>query len=100
MTTTSPAQFDHVVDLLVIGSGAGGMTAAISAAALGAEALVIEKSDKYGGTSAMSGGGIWIPNSHLARAAGQVDDPEDAFRYVRALSAPNVSDEQIRTFVT
>lgn len=92
--------FDYECDLLVIGSGAGGMTAAISAAALGADALVIEKSDKYGGTSAMSGGGIWIPNSHLAIAAGQKEAPGDAFTYVRALSDPNVSDEQIEAFVT
>ncbi len=61
-------------DILVIGSGAGALTAAFTAADAGAEVLVVEKSARYGGTSATSGGGIWIPNSDDARAKGHADD--------------------------
>ena len=52
------AGWDEEVDVLVVGSGAGGLTAAIAAADAHGRVLVIEKSDEYGGTSATSGGGI------------------------------------------
>lgn len=87
------------VDILIVGSGAGGLLAATLAASRRANVLVIEKCAEYGGTSATSGGGIWIPNSHLAAAAGQRDSPEEAFEYIRALSASNVPDENIRAYV-
>lgn len=97
--------WDHEVDVLVVGSGAGGLTAALVAADASANVLVIEKSDEFGGTSATSGGGIWIPNSPLvagneiAEAMGHTDTEEEAFQYVRALSAPNVPDELIRSYI-
>lgn len=91
--------WDKVVDVVVVGSGAGGLTAATVAANARADVLVIEKSGEYGGTSAMSGGGIWIPNSHLAVAAGLQDNEDDAYTYVRGLSAPNVSDDAIRAYI-
>lgn len=91
--------FDREVDLLVVGSGAGALVAALRAAKAGADVLVVEKGKLWGGTSATSGGGIWIPGSHLAAAAGQADDLDEAFGYIRRLTAPNVTDEQIRAFV-
>lgn len=91
--------FDREVDLLVVGSGAGALVAALRAAKSGADVLVVEKGDLWGGTSATSGGGIWIPGSHLAAQAGQADDLDEAFGYIRRLTAPNVPDEQIRAFV-
>jgi 3-oxosteroid 1-dehydrogenase len=91
--------WDEDVDVLVIGSGAGGLTAAIAAADAHARVLVIEKGDEYGGTSATSGGGIWIPNSPLGKAEGLEDSEEDAFAYVRPQSAPNVPDELIRAYI-
>ncbi|MHB9879369.1 FAD-dependent oxidoreductase [Pacificimonas sp. ICDLI1SI03] len=91
--------FDRETDVLVVGSGAGGLVAALRAAKAGAEVLVVEKGDLWGGTSATSGGGIWIPGSHLAEAAGQADNLDDAFHYVRQLTADNVDDAQIRAFV-
>ena len=91
--------FDEEVDILVVGSGAGGLLSALVAADAGAEALVIEKERLWGGTSATSGAGIWIPASDQAREAGFEDDPEDAFTYVRALSADNVPDANIRAYV-
>ncbi|MBO9378029.1 FAD-dependent oxidoreductase [Sphingomonas histidinilytica] len=91
--------FDREVDLLVVGTGAGALVAALRAAKAGAEVLVVEKGALWGGTSATSGGGIWIPGSHLAAQAGHPDDLDEAFGYVRRLTAPNVSDEQIRAYV-
>ena len=93
------AQWDKQVDVLVVGSGAGGMLSSLVAAHGGADVLVIEKESLWGGTSATSGAGIWIPASDQARAAGFDDKAEDAFKYVRKLSAPNVPDENIRAYV-
>jgi 3-oxosteroid 1-dehydrogenase len=71
------------VDVLVAGSGASGLTAAIAAAARGASVLLIERAASVGGTSALSGGRVWIPANHLPQNAG---DSEDAARsYLGAL---------------
>lgn len=87
------------VDLLVIGSGAGGLTAAFTAADAGASVLVVEKAAKFGGTSATSGGGIWIPNSDDARAKGHADDPVEAFGYIKALIGDDVPDAKLNAYV-
>lgn len=92
-------QWDESVDVLVVGSGAGGMMAALVAAENRAEALVIEKDALWGGTSATSGGGIWIPGSDLAKENGFEDNLDDAFTYLRGLSADNVPDANIRAYV-
>ena len=59
--------WDYTTDVLVVGSGGGGMTAALVAKDHGADALVVEKGAVYGGSTAMSGGGIWAPNNHLMK---------------------------------
>jgi succinate dehydrogenase/fumarate reductase flavoprotein subunit len=66
-------------DVIVVGSGASGLTAALRAAHAGLKVLVLEKAQQFGGTTAVSGGGIWIPNNSLARAAG-ISEPADAAR--------------------
>ncbi|CBL43841.1 conserved hypothetical protein [gamma proteobacterium HdN1] len=92
--------FDKEVDVLVIGSGAGALTAAVTASVEGLrDILVVEKSEKYGGTSAMSGGGIWIPNSHYARKEGVNDSAEDALRYLKAVIGDEISEERLRCYV-
>ncbi len=91
--------WDKEVDLLVVGSGAGGMASALYAADTGADVLIVEKEALWGGTSATSGAGIWIPASDQAREAGFADNVDDAFTYVRGLSADNVPDAQIRAYV-
>lgn len=93
-------KFDKEVDVLVVGSGAGALTAAIVAQREGCkDVLVVEKSDKYGGTSSMSGGGIWIPNSHYARAEGVKDSADEALRYMQAVIGDEVTEERQRTYV-
>ena len=87
-------------DVVVVGSGAGGLLAAARAADLGASVVVVEKENVYGGTSALSGGGIWIPNNHDISTAGVSDSIDDAFAYMRHVIPENqVSDETIKTYV-
>ena len=99
MTGESAPEWDHTVDLLIIGSGAGAMTAAIAAYDRGADALLIEKTDRYGGSSAMSGGGLWVPNNHLMAEVGIGDSPEEARRYLEALTAGTVSEERLCAYL-
>ena len=75
---------DVSVDVLVVGSGNGALTAALCAYEMGAkDVLVVEKSALYGGTSATSGGGIWIPCSRPAQEAGAKDSYAEALQYVQ-----------------
>ncbi len=67
---------------MVAGSGAAGMTAALTAAHLGLSVLVIEKAGSFGGSTARSGGGIWAPGNSVLRAAGVADTPEQARAYL------------------
>jgi succinate dehydrogenase/fumarate reductase flavoprotein subunit len=70
-------------DLLVVGSGAGGLSAAVTAATLGLRVIVVEKDAVYGGTTAWSGGWMWIPRNPLAQAAGIREDIEAPRSYLR-----------------
>ncbi|MDD3763919.1 MAG: FAD-dependent oxidoreductase [Nevskiales bacterium] len=93
------SQFDQEYDVVVVGSGAGGMTAALVARGHGLKSVVIEKSDKYGGTSAVSGGGIWIPcNDDIARTGGS-DSYEEALTYLQHVVGPEVPQEQIEAYL-
>jgi succinate dehydrogenase/fumarate reductase flavoprotein subunit len=69
-------------DVIIVGSGAAGLTTAVRAAHARLKVLVLEKADHFGGTSAISGGGIWIPNNPQAVAAGIADSPDAVRQYV------------------
>ena len=75
------------VDLLVMGAGAGGMSAALAASILGLDVLVCEKSDQVGGTAATSAGTIWIPENRQSIEAGFPDTRDAARRYMNTLIA-------------
>ena len=77
---------DTEVDLLVVGTGTG-MAAALAAAELGLSVLIVEKSHYVGGSTARSGGALWLPASPLLRAAGTGDTPERARTYLRSVVA-------------
>lgn len=77
------AGFDEEVDLLVIGAGAGGMTAALTGAIAGLKVLLCEKTDMVGGTTSTSGGTTWVPGTELSRKAGVPDSAEDAAEFLR-----------------
>lgn len=70
-------------DLLVVGSGAGGLAAAVVAAQQGLKVVLVEKQPQFGGTTAWSGGWMWVPRNPLARAAGIVEDIEAPLAYLR-----------------
>ncbi|WHS30354.1 MULTISPECIES: FAD-dependent oxidoreductase [Brucella/Ochrobactrum group] len=70
-------------DVLVIGSGAGGLSAAVAAAHFGLKVIVAEKADVFGGTTAFSGGWLWIPNAPHAVSAGKGENPDEPKAYLR-----------------
>ena len=87
-------------DVVVVGSGGGAFMAALSAANKGASVLMLEKGDKWGGTTSKSGAGIWIPNNRNIASVGITDSPEDAFKYMRAVIPTNeVTDETIKNYI-
>jgi len=98
MATDDPG-YEHRVDVLVVGSGAGAMTAALRAHDNGASTLLIEKTDRYGGSSAMSSCLLWIPCNHLMGGVGVHDTPEDALDYLKACTQGVVSEDRLRAYV-
>ncbi|RYD53808.1 MAG: FAD-dependent oxidoreductase [Sphingomonadales bacterium] len=90
--------YDEEVDVVVVGSGSAGLTAAWAAARKGLSVLVLEKTEYYGGNSALSGGGAWMPNSPALKRGGQVSDPADALAYLRTL-APEIDEGRHRRFL-
>src|SRR3546814_18712531 len=89
----------HEFDVVVIGSGGGGLAAAITAAKRGLEVLVIEKTEYFGGATAMSGGGTWIPSNALAREQGLADSADDARIYVEKVVGPNLRNDVFDDFL-
>jgi len=77
-------------DVVVVGSGAAGMTAALTAALHGLRTVVVEKADRFGGSTARSGGGLWIPGNHVLRRAGVADTAESARTYLAHVAGDHV----------
>ena len=86
-------------DVIVIGSGAAGLAAALSARHAGADVVILERSEKLGGTTAMSGGVPWIPCNHHMHEVGTSDSREAALTYMRRQSLGRMDDEMIETYV-
>jgi 3-oxosteroid 1-dehydrogenase len=91
--------WDGEFDVIVVGSGAGGLTAAVSAHDLGQSVVVLEKSDQYGGTSAISGGGVWVPCNHLLAAAGASDSHDEALTYLKAATRGMVAEARLLAYL-
>lgn len=90
---------DNEYDLVVLGSGAAGLTAALAAADHGASVLLLEKGDKVGGTTALSSGVAWIPANKYAAADGVSDSREDGLDYLASLSHGMIRPELAEAFV-
>jgi len=86
MLRNLPDKWDSEYDVVAIGSGAGGLCAAITAHEQGMSALVLEKSDQVGGVTALSMGEVWVAGNHLAERAGIADSVDEGFRYLQTLS--------------
>jgi 3-oxosteroid 1-dehydrogenase len=87
-------------DVVVLGSGAAGLTAAVTAARAGLSVGLFEKSDELGGTSAWSGGHVWIPNNPHQGAIAVTDSADEAFSYIMSLSRDLLDESLIRAYLT
>lgn len=85
--------------VVVLGTGGAGLTAAVTAHDSGAEVVVLEKADKIGGTTAWSGGMVWIPNNHLEAGLGVQDSREEALRYLMSMSHGLIEQRMAEAFV-
>jgi 3-oxosteroid 1-dehydrogenase len=86
-------------DVVVVGSGAAGMVAALTAAHQGLSAVVVEKAAHYGGSTARSGGGVWIPNNEILKRDGVTDTPAAARTYLHAIVGDVIPAEKIDTYL-
>jgi len=86
-------------DVIVVGSGAAGMTAALTAAHHGLRALLIDKAPQFGGSTARSGGGVWVPNNDVLLAEGVPDTPEQARAYLAHITGDVVDDAMRAAFL-
>lgn len=86
-------------DVVVVGSGAAGMVAALVAAHRGLSTVVVEKAPHYGGSTARSGGGVWIPNNEVLKRRGVRDTPEAARTYLHGIVGEIVEPERIDAYL-
>jgi 3-oxosteroid 1-dehydrogenase len=100
--TMSKQNWDVVTDCVMVGSGGGSLCAALSANDAGLQSLVLEKADVIGGSTAMSGGILWLPDNPVSRRAGVADSREDALQYFDNLvghAAPSTSPARVNAFL-
>ncbi|TDZ86324.1 3-oxosteroid 1-dehydrogenase [Mycobacteroides salmoniphilum] len=104
--SAGPPQFYNVFymteqeyDVVVVGSGGAGMVAALTAAHNGLSTVLIEKAPHFGGSTARSGGGVWIPNNQVLKKARQTDTPEAAREYLYNIIGDVVPREKIDTYL-
>lgn len=93
---------EHDVDVVIVGTGVGGVVAALAAKAQGLDPLLVEKSEFIGGTSSWSGGALWAPDSPVMRRRGVDDSVEDGLRYLKAVvgdAGPSTTPARRRAYV-
>jgi succinate dehydrogenase/fumarate reductase flavoprotein subunit len=100
MPSADDRRWDSETDLLVIGAGAGGMTAALVGALEGLQVVLCEKSDMVGGTTATSAGSVWIPGSSPSEKAGVPDSIAAAKTYLIGLLGNAASDEKLSAYLS
>lgn len=92
-------KWDASYDVIAVGSGAAGFSVGITAKLNGLSPLIIEKTSFYGGSTALSGGGVWIPNNHYLKAANVSDSDEEAITYMNELIGEDVPKEVQEVYV-
>ena len=95
MIRNLPSKWDAEADVVSLGSGIGGLAAAITAHDNGARAMVLERTDQVGGVTALSVGEVWVAGNHLAQALNLKDSTESGFRYLKRLSMDYGNDRAI-----
>lgn len=95
---SSAPLWDHEVDVLAVGSGAGGLVGALAAHDRGLSALVVEKGDKFGGSTALSGGVLWIPDNPVLRRLGRGDDCDEVVTYLTAVVGERVPRAKVAAY--
>ena len=98
MTNVEPEKYQ--CDALVVGSGAAGMSAAVTAGHRGLNVLIVEKEPRFGGTTARSGGWLWIPGTALARNWGIVESTDQARTYLRHEAGNSFDAARVDAFLT
>jgi 3-oxosteroid 1-dehydrogenase len=99
MSTEAPSQWDEQVDVLIAGSGAAGLVTAATVVDAGLSAKILERTDLVGGTSSVSGGGVWVPNNHHVSEAGVEDNRDEALRYMRLVSGGKAEERILEALV-
>lgn len=92
-------KWDKEVDVLVVGSGTAALAAIAAKDAGAGTVLIIEKGATFGGTSALSGGGMWIPNNYVMREQGIADSKEDALEYLRRVTEGQSDEELLNAYL-
>lgn len=87
------------VDVLVVGTGASGMATAVTAASQGLKVLVVEKEARYGGTTARSGGWLWVPGTNLAKEQGIHEPPGAAKAYFKHETTTDFDEKHVDAFL-
>ncbi|GAB83653.1 3-ketosteroid delta(1)-dehydrogenase KstD [Gordonia rubripertincta NBRC 101908] len=99
MMAVDDQQWDSSFDVVVIGSGGAALAGALAAVKHGLAVCVVEKSSYFGGTSAYSGGSVWLPGNHVLERQGVDDSVENGLTYFRALVGDRTAEDLQRTFL-
>lgn len=99
MAATPSLSKHSAADVIVVGSGAAGLTAAVTAQLMGLDVMVLEKAPVFGGTTAVSGGGIWCPLSSTAKRAGITDTIDAARAYFKTVTGANFNPVRAEAFL-
>ena len=98
-TTDAPSELPAEVDVVVVGAGGAGISAALAAGRKGLDTILVEKSAYFGGSTARSGGGVWIPGNYALKAAGEDDDLAIAKQYLDSIVGGAVPKVRRDTYV-
>ena len=93
------SEWDKSVDWLVMGSGAAGLGAALRAHDLGLKVWLVEKTDRFGGNTAMSGGVCWVANNPSMKGIGISDSDEEGLQYLKHITKGEVAEDRLQTYI-